>query len=169
MGGGALVEGVVFDDKKGKGVPRARYYEEMNEDLFHAISFFSPRITFGFYAGGAAPQIGSEFFKLARVPDMAPTAHPWHPVLEFWPAGCRPDLDPFGGKLVHDSTHPSSVWTRSRCSSRFHFKADRLADYTSFQQMELLGLFLDDVAATIAAGRETLTRAYHETLDTSAP
>ena len=63
--------------------------------------------------------------------------------------------------------HPSSIWTPQRGSYRFHFKADRLTDFSSDAQAPVLANFLDDVAACVRAGAgcHGLARPYHELRD----
>jgi hypothetical protein len=59
------------------------------------------------------------------------------------------------------------VWKKARGSARFHFKADRLTDYSNWAQVPLLDLFLRDIDHTVLTGAAKLSRAYHDTLDTS--
>ena len=163
MVGGALVDGIVFDANNQKSL----YLEEVPEDLVHDNFNSSARLTFGFYTGGAAPQIGGEHWSQLRMPEQAPAAHPFRAVLEFWPSGTGLGQIPPAKGQVPFHQHPSSVFHPARRSARFHFKADRLTDYSNFAQVPLLDLFLRDVEATVAAGAARLHRQYHEQLDVS--
>jgi hypothetical protein len=81
--------------------------------------------------------------------EQAPTAHQFHPVLEYWPGG----VSPLGSATVETedqrdwaaessrtetATHPASVWSRHRATSRFHFMGHRLADFTNPAQVPVL-------------------------------
>ena len=90
----------------------------------------------------------------------------------YWPIGetpghqHHPKADIPGG----DRLHPASYWPPSRRSHRFHFKADRLTDYTNFAQVPLLDVFLRDVISAVrATGRKNpkkrLLKPYHEAFD----
>ena len=61
------------------------------------------------------------------------------------PEGVEPDKEAREGK-----EHPSSVWKTSRGSNRFHFKADRLFDFTNILQVPLLDTFLKDIISTVS-------------------
>lgn len=163
MVGGALIDGVVFDATNKKAI----YLEELPEDLIHFNFNQSARITFGFYTGGSAPQIGGDHWSQLRLPEQAPVAHPFRAVIEFWPPGTGLSSIPPSRHQLRFDVHPSGVFHRARGSQRFHFKADRLTDYSNFAQVPLLDLFLRDVEATVATGARSLSRQYHELLDVS--
>ena len=71
--------------------------------------------------------------------------------------------DPTRGST--ETKHPSGGWAKSRSSKRFHFKADRLTDFSSFSQVPLLETFLRDIETTLMEGRQDLERSYHEEHD----
>ena len=163
MVGGSLVDGVAFCSETG----RSTYVEEVPEDIFHSNFSRFRRVTFGFYAGGASDHRhpGVDLSKLIRLPEFAPISQPFHPVLEFWPAG---DVGRDLGRPAEgdrNRQHPSAFWQSHRPSSRFHFKADRLTDYSHFANVPLLDSFLRDIADAVHRKRETLSRSYHEHFD----
>ena len=165
MIGGALVDGIVFhaDDRT------AQYIEEVPEDLLHGNFTSLPRLTFGYYGGGAADSrpLGGKLQDVVRFPEFAPVAHPFHPIGEYWPPGAWPRPDPDLWALSQQTKHhPSSLFTAERPSSRFHFKADRLTDFSHYAQVPLLDVFLRDVLAAVGGGGpQELSRPYHETHD----
>lgn len=168
MVGGALIDGIVFDDITRK----ATYYEELTEDNFHAIVPSRAKcLTFGFYAGGAREmRWGTNLFKVIRLPGEAPTGHPFHAVLEYWPPGswnAWRQAESRQTTWIDPYRHPSSVFSTARRSSRFHFKADRNTDYTHSSQALLLDEFLRDIETTVDQGatRSPLSSKYHEDLD----
>lgn len=151
LSGGAMVDGIIFVER----LKRCIYIEEVPEDTLHGLFPGSARISWGFYAGGAAPL--HDMFTSVRFTEQAPVAHPFHPVIEYWPAGTPSPKDmPVDQEAEaakrQSGTHPSSVWPSTRKTSRFHFKADRLTDFTNSAQVPQLDLFLRDVEQAVAGG-----------------
>lgn len=172
MIGGSLVDAIVFDHAWGDG-NRSVYVEEVTEDWLHAKYASYARVTTGHYAGGAASPQNGPLHSAVRLPEYAPTAQPFHAVIEFWPPTVKPPppgaspAAAYGGTRPVIEEHPSSIWTPQRGSYRFHFKADRLTDFSSDAQAPVLANFLDDVAACVRAGEgcRGLARPYHELRD----
>merc|ERR1712032_526242 len=173
MVGGALVDGLVFDYEN----LRCVYVEEMTEDSFHKRYGSHMRMTFGFYAGGAPS--GDSWKNIdqsvMRFPEFAPIAHPFHAVLQFfqdrksYDPNWREKLTPgdnFTLSIVENylevSVHSSSIWPISKHKSyRFHFKAERLGDYTNSGQVPVLDNFLRDVEEAVLE-QKAMARRYHE-------
>lgn len=166
MVGGALVDGIVFD----RPSKAAIYVEEIPEDLLHQIaSPVSSAITFSFHAGGATEmRWGSGLFKAIRLSGEAPTGHPFHPVIEYWPAGAWSTYQGARARTtvtVDPDIHPSAIFHTFRGSSRVHLKADRNTDYTHFSQVPLLDKFFRDIETTVYHDLPKLQNVYHEALD----
>lgn len=169
MVGGALIDGAIFID----GHQGCVYFEEVPEDVFHGYFPQSKRVTMAFHAGGHANPVGGRYFKKVRLVEQAPSAHPFHAVLEYWPPGAyaryqaeriarsQAGMPAMG---ADQDTHPSSVWPAYRATSRFHFKADRLTDYTNVAQIPLLERFLREVEVAIWSPNATgsLSSDFHE-------
>ena len=184
MHGGSLCDVIVFDRAGGK----ARYYEELPEDLVHSRFAGRPRLVAMFAFGpaqffppwGAVAASATPSAPTAIDKSYSPFVSVFHPVLEFFAGVGSNGTDEHGGGArppVHDpqwfsrnegddqGRHPPVArWSAGRGSSRYHLQGDRHLDFTTRNHLPGLERFL--LAAEEAAWRgRPIDKRFDEVLD----